>query len=110
MNENESISPETDLHEQIAGLQRQVFSLLLALVVLSGTLVVYLYYQSHIMEKDVNNLHAQAKPVMDWVAQNQTGVEKFKADLVTYSKTHPEFLPILKKYGYTPTNTAAPKK
>lgn len=111
------MNESNDTLSEVASLQKQVFALLLALVVLSGTLVVYFYYQSHTMDKDLAVLRVQAKPVADWVAQNQAGVEKFKADLVTYSKTHPEFLPVLQKYGYVapapapkPGNTALPPK
>jgi len=114
MNETDTHT-HADLTEEISGLQRQIFALLLALVVLSGTLVVYLFYQSHVTSKDIAVVRAQAKPVMDWVAQNQGGVEKFKAELVNYSKTHPEFVPVLQKYGYVPpttkpTTTALPPK
>ena len=90
------------LTEQLANLQRQVFTLLLALVIVSGTLVVFLYYQSHVLNRDIANLQMQTKPAVDWVTINQAGVEKFKSELVTYSKTHPEFLPVLEKYGYVP--------
>ena len=43
----------------MAALQRQVFTLLLALIVVSGTLVAYLGYESHHLGKDIAVINTQ---------------------------------------------------
>jgi hypothetical protein len=79
MNESEmNSSPSTELTDQITALRRQMIPLLLALIVVSGTLAVYLWYQSRIVTQ-----------------------------LAVYGQTHPDFQPILKKYGIPLTNPVA---
>jgi len=110
-----------DLQRPGAALQGQVTTLLLAMVVLSGNLTAYLYVQQRfaIQDREANKpvvgqfiqiFRQQQKPVMDGV------VEKLRE----YGKAHPDFLPILNKYGYglppataaaapaTPSKTVAP--
>ena len=54
MNDPElNLNSPSDLAGQVAALQRQVFTLLLALIVVSGTLVAYLGYESHHLRKDI---------------------------------------------------------
>jgi hypothetical protein len=98
-----------DLNEQVAALQRQVFSLLLALIVVSGTLTVYLYRQASMTGKDITALHQQYDGMIRAFQQNQTGMISFVNQLVIYSETHPEFRPVLIKFGVNPP-PAAPKK
>ena len=52
MNDTE-INSTGDLAGQLAALQRQVFTLLMALIVVSSTLVAYLGYESHHLGKDI---------------------------------------------------------
>ena len=55
MNKSEIGSPApAELTDQIAELRRQVTTLLLALIVVSGTLTVYLSYQSHVTGKEIS--------------------------------------------------------
>ena len=106
MNDPEMNSP-SDLAEQVAALQRQVFMLLLALIVVSGTLVAYLGYESHHLGKDIKVVNAQ---VIQPYNQRLPAIRSFLSQLVAYGQAHPEFQPILKKYGIVPrpaTNTVA---
>jgi len=124
MNETETKAVPTfaeDSRQPGAALQGQVTTLLLAMVVLSGILAAYLYVQQRfaIQDREANNqivgqfaqvFRQQQKPVMDGI------VEKLRE----YGKGHPDFLPILNKYGYgsqaaagapapsTPAKSAAP--
>ena len=102
----------SDLAEQVAALQRQVFLLLLTLIVVTGTLVAYLFYQSHHIGRDVNNIRVQ---VIQPYNQKLPALKNFVEQLVAYGKAHPEFNPILAKYGFiavtnAPAKAAAPKK
>ncbi|HEY1660942.1 MAG TPA: hypothetical protein VGI03_00855 [Verrucomicrobiae bacterium] len=102
MNELDSNS---GLADQVAALQRQVFLLLLALIVVTGTLVAYLCYESHHIGKDVNNIQAQIIQPFD---KKLPAIKSFVSQLVAYGNDHPEFRPILVKYGIE-TNTAPAK-
>jgi hypothetical protein len=100
-----------DSNSEISALQRQVFSLLVALVVVSGTLTTYLYRQASLTGKDVDAIKPQAQQIIGVFNQNQALMENFFKQLVAYGQTHPDFRPILLKYGINPAAApAAPKK
>ena len=111
---NDTTSSSTG--EQIAALQRQVFSLLVALIVVSGTLTVYLYRQASIARKDYDAIAPQAQQIVNAFNQNQSLMLGFVNALVGYGQTHPDFRPVLAKYGITPnaggavTPAVTPKK
>jgi hypothetical protein len=104
-------NPSPDLAGQVAALQRQVFTLLLALIVTSGTLVAYLFYESHHMGGDINGIRTQ---VIQPYNKKLPAIQNFVNQLVAYGNTHPDFHPILVKYGIVPAKPAptatAPKK
>jgi hypothetical protein len=96
-----------NLSEQVAALQRQVFALLLALVVVSGTLTVYLYRQASILGKDV----ASEKQLISSVNQGEATMISLANQLAVYSKSHPDIVPLLTKYGIGPNGIPpAPKR
>ena len=116
MNESETNSPaQTELMDQIVALRHQVFTLLLALVVVSGTLTVVLYRQARLTGKDIEVIKPQATQIIALFKRDQQGMEAFVKQLTAYGVTHPDFQPILKKYGVVPqaqpaAAPAAPKK
>ncbi len=111
MNESEMNAPvPADVSQQVAALRQQVFSLLLALIVVSGTLTVTLYRQASLAGKDIAALKVQ---VIDRYKQQQPAMENFLNQLAAFGVTHPDFRTnILLKYGITsapaPANAAAP--
>lgn len=108
MNEPEMNLPASaELADQIAALRRQLTSLLLALIVVSGTLAFYLWYQSHITGSAIDMLRPEAVRVTNVYNQNRPGMEKLVRQLVVYGQSHPDFQPILKKYGVPLTLPAA---
>jgi len=102
--------------EQVSALQRQVFSLLVALIVVSGTLTVYLYRQASLARKDYEAIAPQAQQVIGAFNQNQQLLVGFVNQLVAYAQLHPDFRPVLAKNGITPnaggavTPAVTPKK
>jgi hypothetical protein len=91
---------------QIEALQRQVFLLLLALVVLSATLVFYLFCESHFRNRELEEFRAQEGPVIQAWSKNQQAIKAIHQELSNYGLTHPNFQPVLRKYGWTPPATA----
>lgn len=102
----------TDISVQVAALRRQVFILLLALVIVSGTVTVFLYRQATLTRRDIAAIKPQATQVIAAFSQNYPAITNFVQQLVVYGKTHPDFQQqVLKKYNITPpAPAAAPKK
>ena len=90
----------SDLKDQIAALQRQVFSLLLALIVVSGTVTVYLYRQASITRKDMEVFRPQAEQFINNFNQNRGLMQNFVNQLNAYGQTHPEVEQILIRNGF----------
>ena len=108
MNEPQTNTPvPDDLASQVASLRRQITHLLLVLIVISGTLATYLFYQAHTFGKDLTALEPQAREVIQNYQKNLPNIQKFVQELVTYGQAHPDFQPILKKYGIPLTLPAA---
>jgi asparagine N-glycosylation enzyme membrane subunit Stt3 len=106
MNDPEAAHTHTEISEQISALQRQVFTLLLALVIVSGTLVSFLYYQSRQLGKSIDG-YRQITQVYN---QDLPVVQTFVKELAAYGQTHPDFQDqVLKKYGISAA-TVPPKK
>ncbi|MGA3164448.1 MAG: hypothetical protein ABSD77_09700 [Verrucomicrobiota bacterium] len=110
MNKSEMNSfPSTELTDQVTALRRQMITLLLALIVVSGTLAVYLWYQSRVVGKEINVIRPQAMQIVQVFNQRRPVLEKLVTQVVDYGRTHPDFQPILKKYGIALTNSVAAK-
>ena len=103
MNSDSTSNPE------ICALQRQIFFLLAALVVVSGTLATYVFWQSKVYGKDLEVITPQAMQTIGAFSQNQALIVSFENQLINYAKTHPDFQPILGKDGLiTPVAPVAP--
>jgi hypothetical protein len=112
MNETETNplprNAQTELLDQVIAVRQQVFTLLLALVVVSGTLSVYLYRQASLAGKELKLVRPQAEQMIKLFKQDQPAMENFVKQLTAYGVTHPDFQPILKKYGIVPQAQPAP--
>src|SRR6267154_3290600 len=98
----------TELSQQIDALRRQTFTLLLALIIVSGTLTVFLYRQASLTRKDIAAIKPQATQIIQAFNQNGPNIQNFVKQLAAFGATHPDFQPVLKKYGIPLTNAAAP--
>jgi len=102
-----------DVKQQCAALQRQVTTLLLALVVVSGTLSVFLWRQASYARADLEAVKQPAAQVIQaFNKQDKANFDNFVARLADYGRTHADFVPILNKYKITvpsvPITTSAP--
>ena len=87
---------------EVSSLRNQVFILLIALIVVSGTLTVYLYRQATSTGKDIDAIKTQAQQVITAFNTNQKLMVDFVNALVSYGQSHPDFKPVLAKYGIAP--------
>lgn len=93
----------SDLELQVVALQKQVFLLLLALVVVTATIVFYLFCESRFMSNDLAEIQPQATQIIKAYKLNEQAIQNFHAQLGNYAMTHPSFQPVLKKYGWVAT-------
>jgi hypothetical protein len=91
-----------DLNSEVSALRQQVYVLLIALIVVSGTLTVFLYRQASLSRKDIEAIKPQAEQIVNSFNQNQPLIANFVNQLVAYGQTHPDFVPVLAKYGIAP--------
>jgi hypothetical protein len=112
-----------DSQAQFDALHHLIVSILILVVVISGTLNIYLLRQWRTVSKDLAGIRPQA---MQMVAEYQKVSAPLMADFIKkvteYGRTHPDFAPILAKYNLKPaaapaaaptspaTPAAAPKK
>lgn len=94
--------PTTESNSEIAVLRNQLYVLLVSLLVVSGTLTIFLYRQASIARKDLDALKPQAEQLIKGFADNQNQIVAFVNQLVAYGQTHPDFRPVLAKYGIEP--------
>jgi hypothetical protein len=97
-----------NLHEQYEILRKFFLAALVAMLILSGSLAVFLIRQVSFVQRDLEGV----RPQVDRLATNFRQVEEPQIDefinsLVNYARTHPDFNPILAKYKITP-GMAAP--
>jgi hypothetical protein len=117
-----SLQPDlTDLQAQYEALRHLVVSILVLLVVISGTLNIYLLRQWRTTSKDLAGIRPQATQLIaEFQKVDGPRMQDFVKKITEYGRTHPDFGPVLAKYGInpaTPTNpspatpaAAAPKK
>jgi hypothetical protein len=91
-----------DLQAQYDGLRQLVNSLLVIMLLVSGTLLIFLYWE-------VRNTNRELEAGASMVYQYQHGAgpvqDKFVKDLQEYGRTHADYAPILKKYNIPPAPT-----
>jgi hypothetical protein len=120
--ENKTSTPANanDLQAQYDALRHTVVSILILVVVMSGTLNIYLLRQWRSTSKDLEGIRPQAAQMITEYQKSSPLMENFVKKITEYGRTHPDFAPIMAKYGLkTATSTnlptaaavpAAPKK
>ena len=92
-----------DLQTQFDSLRHFVLSVLILVIVLSGTLNIYLYYQFKAAGRELAVVKPMVQSLRDGYNRSDGPViERFVRDSMEYGRTHPEFAPYLDKYGLRP--------
>jgi hypothetical protein len=94
------------LQAEVDSLRHLMVSLLVLLIVISGTLNVYLLRQWRSSQTELKTLRGM---VDQYNKEDLPQITNFVAKLTEYGQTHTNFVVILKRYGLDtlPTNTAA---
>ncbi len=101
-------APDADLSQQCARLRHQMTTLLLAMVILSGTLAVFLWQQQRYANQDREYVKATSTAALQDHEKRRPMIDQFINRLRDYGRTHPDFMPILNRYQISLTNLAGP--
>lgn len=86
------------LQEQSESLRQLVSALLLVLLLVSGTLTIFLGRQWRFTKSEIDLLSPQAGQILNEFNRNVPLMQDFVRKLNDYAKTHPDFAPIAAKY------------
>jgi hypothetical protein len=96
-------SEVSELRAQYDSLHHLVASILVLLIVVSGTLWIYLLRQVKSTKSELEAIRPQAMNIITQY-QKTTGpaTDEFVRRLMEFGRTHPDFVPVLTKYGIKP--------
>jgi hypothetical protein len=104
-------SSGSDLQDQVENLQKMVIYILVLTTVVAGAFAFFMQRQVKLTRAELDVLRPQAEQI-DAQYQKLVGpdMEVFGRKLAEYGATHPDFAPIMTKYGLgkavAPTGTA----
>ena len=91
----------SELREQYEALRHLVFSALVLLMIISGSLNLYLLRQWRFTKTDLANVRPQAAAMINDYNKSVGTLQEFLKKMSEYSRTHPDFAPIAAKYHLT---------
>ena len=102
------IQPNTnDLQAQCDALRHLIVSILILVIVISGTLNIYLLRQWRTTSKDLAGIRPQAaQMIAEYQKVSAPLMNDFVKKITEYGRTHSDFAPILAKYGLKPAGPA----
>jgi hypothetical protein len=86
------------VQQQHESLRQVVLSLLLVLLLVSGTLTIFLARQWRFTKNQIELLSPQATQILTEFNRNVPMMQDFVRKLNEYAKTHPDFAPIALRY------------
>ncbi len=105
-------SPNENMADvQQEGLRKLFLATLVAVLILAGSMNIFLIRQMVFMRKDLEAVRPQVKLIMETYQKvEEPQIKGFINALVTFSRTHPDFSPVLAKYKIVPEvqQTTAP--
>ena len=97
-----------DLQEQYESLRHLVVSLLILVIVVSGTLNIFFLRQVRDVRRDLARIRPQATQIMNSYQKTEAPMMQTILNRFTeYGRTHPDYAPVLANYGIKP-GAAAP--
>ena len=98
------IQPDAnDLQAQCDALRHLVVSILILVIVISGTFNIYLLRQWRSVSKDLAGIRPQAtQMIAEYQKVSAPVMNDFVKKITDYGRTHPDFAPVLTKYGLKP--------
>ena len=97
-----------DLRAEVDSLRHLVVSLLTLVFVLSGALNLYLLRQYRSLSRELTEKGPQVERLALEYQKGVPFMTNVVAKLTEYGRTHPDFTPVLVKYGFKPTGPTSP--
>ena len=105
---------EATVEEQLSALRDQFTSLLMLITGIAVIITWFFGYQCYYSytesRRAIRAMEETQKAIADFTKNNEPAFQATLQNLREYSKTHPDIVPILKKYGVYETNPPAPAK
>jgi len=96
------------LQDQIDALRHLVVSILILVVVIGGTFFIALLRQWRTVNKELAGFRPQAiRMISDYQKVSAPVMSDFLKKITEYGRTHPDFTPVLAKYGLKPGGSTA---
>jgi hypothetical protein len=86
------------IQEQLDSLRQLLISALVILLLVSGTVTIYLIRQWRFAQKDLEALRPQASAIIAQYNKELPAMQDFLNKLAQYGKSHADFAPIVAKY------------
>ena|SRR5437763_16235606 len=106
--ENKSV-PQTESSEWRAyyeSIHHLVVSVMILLIVVSGTLWIFLRWQVKYLNLELEGIRPQATNfIAQYEKSTKPAMDNFVNKLSEYGRTHPDFAPIMTKYSIKPAGT-----
>jgi hypothetical protein len=103
-----------ELQSQFDSLRRQIFVILVLLIVVSGTMNIFLLRQWRYASNDARTLKEQSAPIFaEYQKVSGPRIDEFVKRVTEYGWSHPDFRPITLKYSLStsgPPATAVPPR
>jgi hypothetical protein len=100
------LNPAGDLHQEIQSLRTLVVGALMALLMLSVAVNVFLWRQTVLVRDELANVRKIANGLAAEFEKKAVLINTFLTGLREYTKDHPDFAPILQKYNVPPGRSA----
>jgi hypothetical protein len=103
-----------ELQTQCLWLRKQIQTVLILAIIVSATLCLFMMRQVRYTGSDLKGIRPQAEQVIvEYNKISGPSMDNFVRNIAAYGQAHPDFAPIMAKYGLTgappPANPAAPK-
>jgi hypothetical protein len=100
---------EEDLQAQFDALRHLVISILILVIVISGTFNIYLLRQWRTVSKELKQIRPQAEQLIQDYQKSGPLMDDFVSKITEYGRTHSDFAPIMARYNLKPAAaTGAP--
>ena len=93
---------------EIDSLRQLINTTLILLVLLSGTLTMYLFYQYKVVHQEVEIIRPQYSDALAQFEQMRPKLEDFEKRISAFANAHQDFAQIISKYAPRRPGTAAP--
>ena len=97
----------TELKEQFAQLRAQTHNLRLALLMVALTLAGFFFVEVRRNGQALQSMRPQGFQVEEATRKQSPAISEFMNRLAEFGRSHPDFVPVLTKYGIPITATSA---